>query len=454
MYNGDGDRLSQTENGQTTHYTLELNAGLTQVLSDGSNTYLYGHARIAQQSAAGKLYFLSDALGSVRQLFDADGNMPLAKDYSPYGESLSSIGETSTSYGFTGEWTDDTGLVFLRARYYAPEIGLFTSRDLWSGEIYRPMSYNAWMYVYANPTNLTDPSGMCLDRNQDGMCDRDWECHLMPSPYREWCLEELGCGVPYGSEYRDPLPEWQSPSRLRRLTEEEKLVLTLFALKESSQRNYGVGHVALLIPYPAQYTQMKIWALLNKASFDADKINERVPTTHGVWTIYVSWHGEETDLISDTLGPQAKGFDPNNYDKQFTALVNLAKEYKNKQYNEEPENLLTTSKYFSIVEHHVNEIEPEWYVYGPHSVYDSAWGGIGYIDTKGLCKDGYDAYPNNNQKECEAYATEDDMLDHQFMIGFQKWFAKANYARVTDVFEIGHNDYGQVLYNFIVFQKP
>jgi hypothetical protein len=39
--NGLGDRPSQFKNGVTTHYTLDLNAGLTQVLQDGINKYLY-----------------------------------------------------------------------------------------------------------------------------------------------------------------------------------------------------------------------------------------------------------------------------------------------------------------------------------------------------------------------------------------------------------------------------
>ncbi len=47
-YNGLGDRVSQTVNGQTTNYVLDLNAGLTQVLADGTNTYLYGAGRIGE----------------------------------------------------------------------------------------------------------------------------------------------------------------------------------------------------------------------------------------------------------------------------------------------------------------------------------------------------------------------------------------------------------------------
>ena len=62
-YNGLGDRLCETANGQTTHYTMDLNAGLTQVLQDGTYTYLYGTGRIAQYSANGPEYYLGDALG-------------------------------------------------------------------------------------------------------------------------------------------------------------------------------------------------------------------------------------------------------------------------------------------------------------------------------------------------------------------------------------------------------
>lgn len=41
-YNGVGDRLRETVGGVTTNYALDLNAGLTQVLADGTNNYLYG----------------------------------------------------------------------------------------------------------------------------------------------------------------------------------------------------------------------------------------------------------------------------------------------------------------------------------------------------------------------------------------------------------------------------
>ena len=65
-------------------------------------------------------YYLTDGLGSVRQLADSVGDITLSKNYQPYGEVAFDAGGGSSSYGFTGEMTDLTGLVYLRARYYAP----------------------------------------------------------------------------------------------------------------------------------------------------------------------------------------------------------------------------------------------------------------------------------------------------------------------------------------------
>jgi RHS repeat-associated protein len=196
-YNGLGDRLQTTAAGQTTRYTLDLVSGLTQVLDDGGYTYLYGNGRIAQYGASGGEYFLGDALGSVRQLVNDNGEVLLTQSYQPYGELLASIGNGESVYGFTGEATDAlTGMVYLRARWYAPQFGRFTSRDPWDGDYYQPMSYNAWLYVYNNPINYTDPSGhICVD---------PWApsgVHLDPN---------RGCDYPEGSKgsfwwRRDPL---------------------------------------------------------------------------------------------------------------------------------------------------------------------------------------------------------------------------------------------------------
>lgn len=157
-YNGMGDRYQQTIGSQTTTYVLDLNAGLTQVLDDGDNAYLYGNGRIAQVNTNTE-YFLGDALGSVRQLTTAQGEITLAKSYQPYGDTLSSVGNGSSEFAYTGEQQDVSGLTYLRARYYASGDGRFLTKDTLSGDYNSPLSLNRWNYTSANPINYTDPSG-------------------------------------------------------------------------------------------------------------------------------------------------------------------------------------------------------------------------------------------------------------------------------------------------------
>jgi RHS repeat-associated protein len=98
--------------------------------------------------------------GSVRQLADDGGDVTLAQSFEPYGDLLTSAGTGTTSYGFTGEQFDgSTGLLYLRARYYAGGVGRFVTRDTWAGNHFSPQSLNAWIYVAGNPVNLLDPSG-------------------------------------------------------------------------------------------------------------------------------------------------------------------------------------------------------------------------------------------------------------------------------------------------------
>ena len=161
-YSGLGDRLQQLIDGVPTNYTLDINTGLTQVLADGTHTYLYGRGRIAQDGSVTE-YFLGDALSSVRQLVDSTDAVSLTQSYEPFGTVLSSEGEGESIYNFTGEIKDSyIKLLYLRSRYMSVDTGRFVTKDVWNGDYTTPMSYNAWLYAYANPVKYTDPSGYCV----------------------------------------------------------------------------------------------------------------------------------------------------------------------------------------------------------------------------------------------------------------------------------------------------
>ncbi len=118
-----------------------------------------GH--IAQQHDSLTEYYLADALGSVRQLTNSGGEVVLARSYDPYGNLVdnTAYAGVTTAYSYAGEFTDPSGMVYLRARYYSPVMGRFVSKDVWEGDEEIPISYNKWIYAYENPIKVIDPSG-------------------------------------------------------------------------------------------------------------------------------------------------------------------------------------------------------------------------------------------------------------------------------------------------------
>jgi RHS repeat-associated protein len=94
----------------------------------------------------------------------------------PLGSTVIQTGTAQTGYGFTGEMRDDTnGLLYLRARYYNPALGVFTALDPFEGVHERAMSLNGYSWVEGNVVNAVDPSGMITDlatamRFNAGLC--------------------------------------------------------------------------------------------------------------------------------------------------------------------------------------------------------------------------------------------------------------------------------------------
>ncbi|MEO8393876.1 MAG: RHS repeat-associated core domain-containing protein, partial [Chloroflexota bacterium] len=125
--------------------------------TQGANTTRYVHAQRgihAQKDASGNWeWMLQDGLGSVRGVVDSSLNPLESRLYEPYGVPFGTSGTSQTSYGFTGEMTDVNALLYLRARYYAPSLGVFTGVD--------PLETpNRYGYVSGNPINYTDPLGL------------------------------------------------------------------------------------------------------------------------------------------------------------------------------------------------------------------------------------------------------------------------------------------------------
>ncbi|MBP2326973.1 RHS repeat-associated protein [Kibdelosporangium banguiense] len=155
-YNGDGLRTSKTVGSATTTFFWD-SSKTPNILTDGTNSYLYGPGGlpIEQIGAASSAWFVHDQVGSTACLLDASGAVAGTYSYTPYGVATHS-GTAVTPLQFTGQFTDsESGLVYLRARYYDPANALFLTVDPKVGQTGTPYAYTS-----DNPLNLTDIDGL------------------------------------------------------------------------------------------------------------------------------------------------------------------------------------------------------------------------------------------------------------------------------------------------------
>jgi RHS repeat-associated protein len=92
--------------------------------------------------------------------------------FDAYGTRTAITGSVTTPLGYAGQYTDaESGFIYMRARFYDPATGQFMTRDPlgWAAS-----GQNLCGYVFSNPVNAIDPSGLFLDglRNTIGARSR------------------------------------------------------------------------------------------------------------------------------------------------------------------------------------------------------------------------------------------------------------------------------------------
>jgi RHS repeat-associated protein len=99
-------------------------------------------------------YYHPDQIGSVRAVTNEYAEVTATRTYDPYGRPTTAT--TTSDFGYAGQYTDaETGLQYLRARYYDPSTGQFLNRD--------PMvssTRDVYGYASRSPLTLADPSGL------------------------------------------------------------------------------------------------------------------------------------------------------------------------------------------------------------------------------------------------------------------------------------------------------
>ncbi|MCG8456468.1 MAG: hypothetical protein MI919_09310 [Holophagales bacterium] len=161
-YDAQGLRVEKNTPEGTARYVYDQQSVLLKYGPTSTQKYDYGPDRLlsVDDTTEGRAYYLTDALGSVTNLVSPEGIQTAQYRYDAWGGYRHREEREPQPWGFTGhEMDDETGLVYMKARFYDPESARFLSEDPAEGDPSRPPSLHRYLYAYQNPTVYVDPDG-------------------------------------------------------------------------------------------------------------------------------------------------------------------------------------------------------------------------------------------------------------------------------------------------------
>ncbi|MEO1239867.1 MAG: RHS repeat-associated core domain-containing protein, partial [Pseudomonadota bacterium] len=172
VYGADGSRLKKIDEVGTSNETETVYFGPVEIRNFGQGsaeeilTYPHANLRLSNGTAE---YLHRDQLASVKMVTNAAGLRAERAHYTAFGDETEvthdATVETETK-GYIGERNDaGAGLLYLNARYYDPELGIFIQPDWWE-VAWWGVGTNRFAYSANDPINYSDPNGNWFGRNQ------------------------------------------------------------------------------------------------------------------------------------------------------------------------------------------------------------------------------------------------------------------------------------------------
>ena len=184
-YYSDGLRLSKTVNGAKSSYIWTDNNLSMEIKSDEVISYAKAPGYMRTGSSKDSLYrndklYLFNGHGDVTSMVDKIGKVTKTYSYDAFGNEVNRDKNDTNPFRYCGEyWDNETESIYLRARYYNPSIGRFTTEDThWNSTnlIYGDKEYkkdetkypdvnaiiqssNLYVYCMSNPNKYIDVYG-------------------------------------------------------------------------------------------------------------------------------------------------------------------------------------------------------------------------------------------------------------------------------------------------------
>ena len=166
-YNPDGMRTSKINNGVETKYYWDRGYISAESVNDEytASNYIGANGIFARDEAEDTDYMLKNGHGDVTSLV-SEGVKDKTYDYSAYGVEKNKEEGDSNPFRYSGEYVDEeSGLIYLRNRYYDPSIGRFINEDPAKDGL------NWYAYCGNNPIKFVDPSGLEYGKLRDFVAD-------------------------------------------------------------------------------------------------------------------------------------------------------------------------------------------------------------------------------------------------------------------------------------------
>ncbi len=167
-YDEQGIRSGKTINGVTTSFSYNGSLLMAQVAPGKSLLFSYdanGQAVSVNYNGT-EYYYLRNGQNDIVGLMDESGVRVVEYIYDAWGKLISTTGTLATTLGadnpfrYRGYYYDtDTGLYYLKSRYYDPEICRFINADGYASTGQGILGTNMFAYCRDNPVNYTDSAG-------------------------------------------------------------------------------------------------------------------------------------------------------------------------------------------------------------------------------------------------------------------------------------------------------
>ena len=202
-YNAEDIRIRNLCCDEDTVYTYNTNCKLSQLLVKTTNgvvtKYVYGLGLIGEEKSGEFKTYHFDYRGSTIAVTDTSGNVTDTFEYNAYGKIVSRTGNSDIIFCYNGRdgvVTEKNGLIYMRARYYSPDIRRFVNADIIRGAISDSTSLNRYAYVNGNPASLVDPLGLSAERGTSGNSFQD-----VIGRIGDWFNNTFGFAITVGSDY-------------------------------------------------------------------------------------------------------------------------------------------------------------------------------------------------------------------------------------------------------------